>query len=171
MVDIAKIEAVEELREKFSRARIAVFADFRGLTVAQISELRNRLRAEQVEFRVIKNTIARRAVADTPWAAATEFFEGPTSMALSYDDAVVPAKVLANFAKEEKVFELKGGLLDGQALDAGAVRKLADLPPREVLQSQLLSALQGPAVGLVGVLQRTVQSFLGTLKTYADTKS
>ncbi|MFQ5892820.1 MAG: 50S ribosomal protein L10, partial [Nitrospinota bacterium] len=94
VVDPAKVEAVEDLREKFSRARAIVFADYRGLSVAQMNELRNRLRAEQVEFRVIKNTLARRAAADTPLAAVMAFIDGPTSVALSYDDVVAPARVL-----------------------------------------------------------------------------
>lgn len=171
MVDPAKVEAVEELRDKLTRAKAAVFADFRGITVAKMNELRNRLRAEQVEFRVIKNTLARRAVADTPLAEATVFFEGPTSVALSFDDVVAPAKVLAGYAKEEKSFELKGGLLEGKALDVEAVRRLADLPSREVLQAQLLSGLQTSSVQLLGVFEGIGRSLLGTLLAQAGKSS
>ncbi|MFQ6672451.1 MAG: 50S ribosomal protein L10, partial [Candidatus Tectimicrobiota bacterium] len=133
--------------------------------------LRNRLRAEQVEFRVIKNTLARRAAADTPLAAATAYIDGPTSVALSYDDVVTPARVLTEYAKEEKLFELKGGMLDGRALDVETVRQLAELPSWEVLQARLLSVLQSATVQLLGVLQGTGRSLLGTLQTYAQTKS
>ncbi len=171
MVDPAKIEAVEELRDKLTRAKAAVFADFRGSTVAQMNELRNRLRAEQVEFRVIKNTLARRAVADTPLAEATVFFEGPTSVAFSYDDVMAPAKVLAGYAKEEKSFELKGGLLDGRTLDVEAVRRLAELPSSEVLKAQLLSVLQTSTVQLLGVFEGVGRSLLGTLLAQAEVKS
>lgn len=172
MVDQAKVETVEELRDKFSRAKVAIFADFRGLTVAQINDLRTRLRAEQIEFRVIKNTLAKRAVEETPFAEAVSFFEGPTSVALSYEeDVVAPAKILSVFAREQKVFGLKGGVLEGRAFDPRGVQRLAELPPREVLQSQLLSAFQGPAVQFLGVLQGVVRSLLGTLQAYAQTKS
>lgn len=171
MVDPAKVEAVEELRDKLTRAKAAVFADFRGTTVARMNELRNRLRAEQVEFRVIKNTLARRAVADTPLAEATVFFEGPTSVAFSYDDVMAPAKVLAGYAKEEKSFELKGGLLDGKTLDVEAVRRLAELPSREVLKAQLLSGLQTSTVQLLGVFEGVGRSLLGTLLAQAEVKS
>lgn len=171
MVDPAKVEAVEELRDKLTRAKAAVFADFRGITVAQMNELRNRLRAEQVEFRVIKNTLARRAVADTPLAEATVFFEGPTSVAFSYDDVMAPAKVLAGYAKEEKSFELKGGLLDGRTLDVEAVRRLAELPSSEVLKAQLLSVLQTSTVQLLGVFEGVGRSLLGTLLAQAEVKS
>ena len=171
MVDPAKIEAVEELRDKLTRAKAAVFADFRGITVAQMNELRNRLRAEQVEFRVIKNTLARLAVADTPLAEATVFFEGPTSVAFSYDDVMAPAKVLAGYAKEEKSFELKGGLLDGRTLDVEAVWRLAELPSSEVLKAQLLSVLQTSTVQLLGVFEGVGRSLLGTLLAQAEGKS
>ncbi len=171
MVDPAKVEAVEELRDKLTRAKAAVFADFRGITVAQMNELRNRLRAEQVEFRVIKNTLARRAVAGTPLAEATVFFEGPTSVAFSYDDVMAPAKVLAGYAKEEKSFELKGGLLDGRTLDVEAVRRLAELPSSEVLKAQLLSVLQTSTVQLLGVFEGVGRSLLGTLLAQAEVKS
>ena len=171
MVDPAKIEAVEELRDKLTRAKAAVFADFRGITVAQMNELRNRLRAEQVEFRVIKNTLARLAVADTPLAEATVFFEGPTSVAFSYDDVMAPAKVLAGYAKEEKSFELKGGLLYGRTLDVEAVRRLAELPSSEVLKAQLLSVLQTSTVQLLGVFEGVGRSLLGTLLAQAEVKS
>jgi large subunit ribosomal protein L10 len=172
VVDPAKIEAVEELREKFGKARAAIFSDFRGLTVAEINELRNRLKAEGIEFRVIKNTLARRAVAETPMAPATTFMEGPTSVALCYDDeASTAAKILAAYAKEQEVFELKGGVLESRILDVKDLQRLAELPPREVLQAQLLSALQGPQVQLLGVLQGVLRSFLGTLQAFAEAKS
>ncbi|MEE9519346.1 MAG: 50S ribosomal protein L10 [bacterium] len=168
MVDPAKIEAVEELREKFDRAKAAVFADFRGSSVAQMNELRNRLRAEQVEFRVIKNRLARRAAADTPLAEATDIFEGPTSVALSYDNLVAPAKVLTAYAKEQKTIEIKGGLLEGRPLDVESVRRLAELPLLEAIQAQFLSVLQGGGVQFLGVLQGVERSFLGTLSAYAE---
>jgi large subunit ribosomal protein L10 len=171
VVDPAKVEAVEELRDKLARAKAVVFADFRGSTVAQMNKLRNRLRDEQVEFRVIKNTLARRAVADTPLAEATVFFEGPTSVALSYDDVMVPAKVLSDYAKREDSFELKGGLLEGRTLDSEAVRRLAELPSREVLQAQMLSMFQTSTVQLLGVFEGAGRGLLGTLLAQAVAKS
>lgn len=171
MVDQVKVEAVKELQEKFARAKLAIFADYRGLTVAQINELRNRLKTEAIEFRVIKNTLARRAVEETPFSAAAPFLEGPTSVALSYDEALGPAKILVDFAKESKVFELKGGVLEGRSFDDVGVRRLADLPTKDVLQAQMLAAFQGPSVQLVGVLQGVMQSLLGTLQSYAAKQS
>jgi large subunit ribosomal protein L10 len=171
MVDQAKVEAVKELQDKFSRAKLAIFADYRGLTVAEINELRHWLKAEKIEFRVIKNTLAKLAVEETPLSVGVSFFEGPTSVALSYEEEMGPAKILVDFAKEKKVFELKGAVLEGRAFDANGVRRMAELPPRDVLQAQLLSTFQGSAVQLVGVLQGVLQNFLGTLSSYAQTKS
>lgn len=171
MADPAKVEAVRELQEKFSRAKFAIFADYRGLKVSEINDLRNRLKAEQIEFRVIKNTLARLAVEETPFSEAAPFFEGPTSVALSYEEALEPARILVDYAKSKKVFELKGGMLEGRTFNADGIKRLAELPPREVLQAQMLSALQGPAVQFVGLLQGVLQSLLGTLRSYADTKS
>lgn len=170
MVDQVKIEAVKELQDKFNRAKLAIFADYRGLTVGEINELRNRLKAEQIEFRVIKNTLARLAVEETSFSEAAPFFEGPTSVALSYDEALEPVKILVDYARSNKVFELKGGVLEGRTFNVDGVRRLAELPTLDVLQAQLLSAFQGSSVQLVGVLQGVLQNFIGTLRSYAETK-
>lgn len=171
MVNPAKVEAVKELQDKFSRAKFAVFADYRGLSVEEINDLRNRLKAENIEFRVVKNTLARLAVKDTSLEVATPFFEGPTSVALYYEEEVSPAKTLVDFAKDKKVFELKGGFMEGRTFDANGIRRVAELPPKDVLQAQLLSAFQGSAVQFVGVLQGVLQNFLGTLRSYSEKQS
>lgn len=159
----AKAEKVAALHAKFGQAKHAVVADFRGLSVEQMAELRRRLRAAAVEFHVVKNTLARRAAEGTRYALLRDYFVGPTSIAFGVDDAVAMAKALTEYAKAEPKLAIKAALIDGKVLTPQEVEEVAKLPPREVLLAQLLAALQGPMAGLAGVLQGVLRQLVYVL--------
>lgn len=146
-----KEEMVSSIREKLARSRSVVLIDYRGLTVAQATRLRRRLREAGVEYRVLKNTMVRLAAKELG-LALENYLEGPTALAFGYKDPVAPAKALADFIKEFKILEIKAGVVEGQVVDAAGVKALADLPPREILLGKVLSGIQAPLVGLVSVL-------------------
>lgn len=126
-----KQEQAEEIKDKFSRATCVYLADYRGIDVESVNRLRRRIRAEgagDFEYRVVKNTVIQRAAAETDMAGISGHFEGPTAVAISYGDPVGLAKILADFADEHDVFEIKAGLLEGTPIEADEIRKLASLP-------------------------------------------
>jgi large subunit ribosomal protein L10 len=159
-----KIRTVEELSDKFKRVKSAVFTDFTGLNVAQITELRKQLRDASIEFRVVKNTLALRASKDTAFEKVSEYFAGPTSVAISYKDVVAPAKVIVQYSKNQPNLKIKGGILEGEKVGAGKIEELAKLPSREVLLSMLLSAFQSPISGFVYTLEGILRNLVYTLE-------
>lgn len=152
-----KKQVVAEVTEKFSNAKSVIITDYRGLTVAEVTELRSRLRAQGVEYRVIKNTLLKIAAKDAGIEGAEEYFQGPTAVAYGLEDAVAPAQVLSKFIKEYKKMEIKGGILEGKVIGFDEVNALADLPPREILLGQVASVFQAPIAGLVNVLQGPIR--------------
>lgn len=166
-----KAAAVEELRSKFSRAVSAVLADFRGLSVQELTDLRRQLREASLELAVVKNTLARLAVQDTTFEKLSPYLKGPTSIALSYRDVVAPAKVLSTYQKKQPKLALRAGYFEGEVIPAEQLLQIADLPPREVLLAQTLAAIQGPLVGLAGTLQGILSTFIGTLQAIHDKKA
>ena len=158
-----KAEAVADLHARFGVAKGAVVSDYRGLSVQEMSALRRQLREVDVELRVVKNTLARRAAAETDFERISESFVGPTSIALTEGDVVAMAKVMTEYAKREPKLEIRAGLAEGQALTPERVAALAELPPREVLLAQALGSLKSPMTGLVGVLQGVVRQLVYVL--------
>jgi len=136
-----KQQIAEDLRDRFSKVAILVLTDYKGLDVKAMNDLRRRLRSEEIEYQVVKNTLLIRASEDNDVALIKDYFKGPNAIAISYDDPISPAKVLSQFAKENDKLEIKVGLMNGQVLDANAIKTLAKLPSREVLLGQFLSAL------------------------------
>jgi len=165
-----KVQKVEELNAVFNDARSVVLNDFTGLDVAKLSELRKKCREAGVEYIVIKNTLAKRGIADTVAADLAEHFEGPTALAIGRETENVAAKVLADFAKEHEAPRLKAAIVEGNVIDATGVITLAKLPSREELLSQLLAGLQGPGNALVGVLQGTLRNFLYAVNAIIEKK-
>lgn len=166
----SKEAVVAEFSGKLAEAKAAFLADYRGLTVEQANDLRRKLRAAGVEYRVVKNTLLRRAAKDTPAACLDEYLVGPTAIALAADDPVAPAKALVEFAKDSKVFELKAGMLDGKLLTLDDIRALSDLPSREQLLAKMLGSLNAPATNLVGVFAAVPRSFVQVLAAIKDQK-
>ena len=146
-----KQEQIAEFKDKFSRATCVYLADYRGVDVESVNRLRRRIRTEgggDYEYRVAKNSVIRRAAADTNVADLGEQFEGPTAVAISFGDPVGLAKILADFANEVEVFELKAGLLEGKPIEPAEIRQLATLPSLEVLRGRIVGLLQASATKL-----------------------
>ena len=159
-----KQQVVAELHDKLGRAKAVFLADFRGLSVGKVTELRNELRNAEVEYKVVKNTLLERAVQDTDKQSLVDHFAGPTAVALTYTDPVAAAKVLSRYEKDQQTpFKLKGGVLSGKPLTVADIQALADLPSREVLLARLLGSLNAPATNFVGVLAAVPGSFVRAL--------
>jgi large subunit ribosomal protein L10 len=139
-----KVALVSEIAEKLQNSKSTIVTDYRGLTVAEVTELRKRLREAGIEFKVLKNTMTRRAAEQVNLGEINEYLTGPSAIAFSYDDVVAPAKILNDFAKEHKALELKAGIVEGRIVSQAEVTALAELPSREGLLSMLLSVLQAP---------------------------
>ncbi|WP_168123558.1 50S ribosomal protein L10 [Paenibacillus sp. HB172176] len=152
-----KQEAVNVIASKLAQSSSTVVADYRGLNVAQVTELRKQLREAGVEFQVLKNSLVRRATEGTELSALNDILTGPTAVAFSGEDAVAPAKILNDFAKKNEALKLKGGVVEGKVIDAAQIKALAELPSREGLLSMLLSVLQAP-----------VRNFALAVKAVAD---
>ena len=147
-----KIAELEQLEQAFRGCESAVLVDFKGLNVPDVTELRRQVRAAKAEYRVVKNTIARRALKGTPFESLREHFQGTTAVAYSGDDPVALAKVLTTFAKDKPALVVKAAVVQGRSLRAAEVTELAALPGRPELYARLLSVLQGPMTQLVRVL-------------------
>jgi large subunit ribosomal protein L10 len=163
---------VEELHGMFSRAKSAVVANYQGIDAEGIAALRVHMRSRSVDFRVVKNTLARRAVKDTSLEVLSEDFKGPISILVGFEDAVAPAKALADFAKSDatKSPEVICGVVDGEKVSPGGVQALAELPSREELISQMLSVFQGPTTNFAGVFSSLLRKLVGTLDAVREKK-
>jgi large subunit ribosomal protein L10 len=165
-----KKKIVQELHDKFARSKIVIVTDYKGLNVTTIDHLRRRLREAGIEYRVVKNSLLVRASDKTDVAAIKDYFVGPSAVALSYDDPVAPAKLLTEFAKEYDKLEIKGGVLNGKALDPNAVKSLSALPSREVLLGQFLSVLVGVPTSMVRALNNVPQRLLNVMLAVKEQK-
>lgn len=171
-VTTEKQAIVSEIKEKLSASKGAVLTNYRGLNVAQDTKLRRKLREGGVEYRVIKNTMTRIAAKEAGIDGLEQYLEGPTAIAMSDKDPVVAAKLLAEFIKENKLqaLEIKAGIVEGKVIDAGGVKALASLPPREVLIAQMLGTLQAPITGFVRVLNGTLGNLVYALEAIRKQK-
>jgi large subunit ribosomal protein L10 len=159
----AKEESEAYLRERLRSTTSLVLADFRGLDVAEVTELRRRLRTAGVEYRVIKNTLARRAAREAGVAGLDSMLAGPTAVAFGSADPTAAARELNTFGREHPQLAIKGGLLEGRTLDAAEVQELAELPGREVLLARVLGAMMAPLTGLATVLEAPMRALaIGT---------
>ena len=165
-----KQQIVEDLRDRFAKSAIIVLTDYKGLDVAAMNDLRRKLRAEEIEYRVVKNTILTRASADNDGDLIKDFFKGPSAVALGFDDPIAPAKVLAQFAKDHEQLEIKVGVMGGKVLDPTAITALAKLPSREVLLGRLLAVLNAVPTSFVRTLAEVPRSFVNVLAAIKDQK-
>lgn len=167
-----KQETVRELSEMLAASKSVILTDFRGLSMKDFNELRSRLRPEQVTFRVVKNTLLRRAAEGTPLAELVENLEGPTAVAFGLGDSVAPARLLADFIKETRSpLTIRSGVVEGKPCSAEAVTQIAKLPPREQMIAQVLGGLQAPLANLAGTLQQLIGSVVWTLQGVAEKKA
>jgi large subunit ribosomal protein L10 len=147
-----KVAAVEDLKGRLHGAKTVVLTEYRGLTVQQLSELRRQLRGVSAQYKIVKNRLARLAVAASELEVLHPHLTGPTGLIVSREDPVAVAKALATFTRTNQALTLKAGYVDGQVLPPNGLKALADLPSREVLRSQLVGAVQGPLAQLVGLV-------------------
>ncbi len=166
-----KSQNVEEIKEKISKAQTVVLVDYRGLNVEQLTELRSQYRKANIDYKVYKNTMMRRAFKDLGLEDFNEFLKGPSAVAFGYDDPVEAAKITAEFAKINKKLEIKAGIVDGAVIDVAGVNNLASLPSREVLVTQVLYGLNSPIQGFANVLQGTIRSLAIVLNAIAEEKA
>ena len=161
---------VADIKDKMTRAQSVVLIDYRGLTVEEVTDLRNQFRKAGVEYAVLKNTMLTLAARDLQIEGLEEHLKGPTAVAFGYEDPVAPAKIISDFIKEAKKTEIKCGLISGKVVDVEGVKALADLPPKEVLVAKMLGSMNAPISGFVGVLSATLRSLLYTLNAIGEKK-
>ena len=159
---MAKVELkqpiVQEISENIKDAQSVVVVDYRGLSVAEDTQLRKALREAGVSYKVYKNTLVNRAIAGTEFESLKESLEGPSAFAISKDDATAPARILAKFAKTAPALEIKAGVVEGTFYDANGMKAIASVPSREELLSKLLGSLQSPITNLARVLNQIAEN-------------
>ncbi len=152
-----KAQVVKELSQKLKENSSVIVTEYQGLTVADLSDLRAKLRAQKAEYTVVKNTLGKIVLKDTGLGSLSEFFRGPIAIAVQKGDPVAGAKALVDFAKDHAKLKIKAGLLGDKVLTSDEVKALAALPSHQVLVGKLLGTLQGPVYGLVNVMQGTIR--------------
>lgn len=163
-----KKQIVSELKDKLSRAAAGVLVDYRGLTVGQDTDLRNKLRVADVEYKVVKNTLTRFAILEAGFDELDPSLHGPTSLALSFTDPVAPAKILSEFAKKNKKLEIKAGFVEGRVIGLDEIKALAALPSREVLIAKALGGFNAPISGFANVLSANIRGLVIALNAVAQ---
>jgi large subunit ribosomal protein L10 len=165
-----KAHTVETITSRLKESSTAVLADYRGMTVGQMSDLRRKLRDSGIEMMVVKNTLARRAAQAAGYGQLEAELAGPVAMIFAGEDVSAPARILNEYIRVNRKMVIKSGLLEGQLIKAEAVVELADLPSREVLLSRLLGAMQAPLGNLASVLQAPLSQFARTLDALRSQK-
>jgi len=147
-----KEQGIGELHEKMAKAKAAIVAEPKGLTVAVVTDLRKKLRDSKIDYRVVKNTLAARAAKGTTLEPIAEKFVGPTAIVMSYDDVVTPAKLLAEFMKDRENFTIRTAVVEGKVIDAKGVQALAKMPGLQELRAQIAAMIAQPATKLARIV-------------------
>ena len=166
----AKEAEVAEIQEKIEKSQSIMFLDYRGLNVTEVTELRNKMREAGVEYKVIKNTMVRRAAEKAGIEGLDAILEGPTAVAFGYNDPVAPAKILVDFVAETKKTQIKGGVLAGKSMDVAEIKYLASLPSKEELLAKMLGSLNAPITGLVMALNGIPRNLVYALNAIKEKK-
>jgi len=164
----AKADIVEEIKEKIDTAESVVLVDYRGLDVAQLTELRAKYREAGVDYKVYKNTMMRFAFKDAGLEEFNEHLKGPSAVAFGFGDPVQAAKITSEFAEDNENLEIKAGIVDGNIIGLDEIKDLAKLPSREVLIGQVLGGINAPIQGLANTLQGTIRSLATVLNAIAE---
>jgi len=165
-----KKRIAENLRERFEKSTIVILTDYKGLDVASMNALRRKLREANTEYQVVKNSLLVRASEGNDVTLIKDQFKGPSAIALSSDDPVAPAKVLTDFVKDNKKFEIKVGVLNGKIVDANAIKALSSLPSREILLAQVLSAMNAVPTALVTALSDVPRRMVNVVQALKEKK-
>lgn len=162
---------VEEIYQRLDQAMLVIFADYRGLNVDEMTELRNKLRAPGVEVKVLKNTMLRFALEKAGYSDTISHITGPNAVIFSNEDPVGPAKTVFEFAKTHKNMEVKLGILEGQTISAEKIKNLAELPSREILVATVLGTMQAPITSFVRVLNANITGLARALDQIREQKA
>jgi large subunit ribosomal protein L10 len=165
-----KEELIKELNEKFAKTKTGIVAEFSKLNVETVTKLRKKLREGKVEYKVLKNTLAKRAAKGTPLEVISGDFTGPVAVVLSYDDVVAPAKILSTFIKDMETIKVRSAVVEGRKVDAAGVKALASLPGLPELRAQILGMLTQPAGKLVRTIAAPGSQLARVIQAYADKK-
>ena len=165
-----KVAMIAELKKTMASAKGVVLTDYRGIKVAQDTKLRRKMREAGVEYSVIKNNMASIAAKEAGIEGLDDYLKGPLAMVSSDKDPVVAAKLISEFIKENRIMEIKGGLVEGTVIDAEGVKALANLPSREILLARLLGSMQSPITGFVTVLQGNIRNLVYALDAVRQQK-
>ena len=165
-----KKKIVEDLKEKISRAKVMVVSDYLGFTVKEITELRKKLRAEDSELRIVKNTLISRAVVECGFEVLKNYLQGSTAVLLGYRDAVAPLKVLIKHIKESEKGSIRAGIVENKIFDQKELSEIAKLPSREVLLGKVVGGFQAPIFGLVNVLSGPMRKLVYALQAIKEKK-
>lgn len=165
-----KKKIVDDLNQRFSKFAIVIVSDYKGLDVSTINALRRKLKGENIEFQVVKNSLLTRASEQTDMDLLKDHFKGPNAVALSYDDPVAPAKILTDFAKENKALEIKVGVMNGKVLELNEIKALSGLPSREDLLAKLLAAFNAVPESFVRTLNEIPKKMLYLLSAVKEQK-
>lgn len=155
-----KGEAIAAMVGKFGRARAMIVADYRGLNVAQMTDLRRKAREAGIEIKVTKNTLASRAAREAGAGGLSEHLKGPAAVAIGYDDLTAPSRLLLDFARTARTLEIKGGFAEGRSLTAQQARDLATMPSREVLLAMVLGGISAPLSNMASVLAAPIRGLI-----------
>lgn len=166
-----KVNLVEEVQDKFKRANATFIAEYQGIKAQDMNEFRANLRNCSMDFKVVRNTLARRAVKGTPIESLASELKGPTAIAFSYSDAALAAKTLVQFAKDQPKLKLRIGTLGNKVISVAEIKGLAELPSREVLLARMLGSMKAPMTGIAGVLAGVPRKFLYLLNAVKDQKA
>jgi large subunit ribosomal protein L10 len=167
-----KAQAIEEMKDWMGKASIVISTDYTGLPVSEMTQLRRTLREKEVQYKIVKNTLAYRAADESGRPGIKEIIQGPTAVAFSYGEPVDPAKALSDFIRTRRSpLKILGGVLDGRVLSAADVDNLATLPSKEELYSKLLGQMQAPSSSLVRVLNESLARLARVLQAHVDQAS
>ncbi len=165
-----KKEIVSKLHERFSKSGVVILTEYKGLNVAKMSDLRQKLRQSGADYQVSKNSLLARASENTGVECIKDYFKGPSAVAIGYQDPVSAAKVITEFAKENEKLVIRAGALNGKILTPDAIKALSSLPSREALLSQLLSVMNGVPTAFVRVLSGVPVKLLNALNAIKEQK-
>lgn len=163
-----KVQVVEELSQLLSECSIGILTDYRGLTTAEMTDLRRSLRSSEIKYRVVKNTLARFAAEKAGKSDLVSYFEGPVAIAFGHGDIVLPAKILADYIKTRKsILTIKGGFTVDRLFTPADIENLASLPSTEILLAKIMAGIQSPIYRLVNCLSNPLRGLVGVLQARA----
>jgi large subunit ribosomal protein L10 len=165
-----KIAIIEKYTDKFKDAKCVYIADYEGIDVETVTKVRTKFREQNVEYRVLKNRLAKRALNDAGVSGLDEYLTGANTYVIGYDDPVAPAKIFEEFNKKDEVLRLKAVLFEGKVLNAEEAKEISKLPSRDALLGKLVGMLQSPMTKFAATIQAPMQNLVGILNALKDTK-